>query len=212
MAAMPSPHMLIAALLMAAEPAPTEAARAPTDDGWMATVELGMVIPLLDDTTLGDQLRLFGYELSTPGFRGAVTIDRALLDWLRVGGSVAYDSVSDQRPRDGAEASLTHLTAVVYLQPTLCLSERCRWDGGAYFGFRLAVGGGPTFWSLRGQDTIAAHIMLEPSLLWDLAGSHWGVGLRIGYSLVSQLGIGPLELTTGLTWSPTITTRVMYRW
>ncbi|MCB9737513.1 MAG: hypothetical protein H6745_33455 [Deltaproteobacteria bacterium] len=207
-----APTADVPAVAAPADALPAEASEIPSP--WRLGLELGFGFPLLDDTDLGDQLIRFGYELSEPGFHGAVTFDRAFFSWLRVGGTLVVDTVGTERRgiRDPVETRLTRVTALAYAEATFCIEGHCERDFGIQFGLRLGAGAGPTVWTLRGEATTGAHVVLEPALLWDLMAEHFGVGLRIGYGFVWQSGLGPLDVGTPFIWSPTLAFRVLARW
>lgn len=203
---------LVIAIALVAGIAPRDARADEVPFAWSAMVEVGASFALLDGTALGDQMKAFGYELSAPGFRGTLAVDRKVLDWLRVGGSLSVDTFTAERARDASETRLTRVTWLAYVEPLLCLSTSCRGDDGMFFGLRVAVGAGPTFWALRGETETGAHIMLEPSLVWDIEGDHWGLGVRLGHAFAAQSGLGPMDVGTGFTWMPSIQAQVMVRW
>ena len=108
--------------------------------------------------------------------------------------------------------SLTRITARVHARASLCMVNRCTRDEAAEFGFQLAVGGGLTMWGLRDEVEAAPHLSLEASLQWSVLLGRWGFGLRIGHALLADGDLGPLALSTGVHWSPTLALQVYYRW
>ena len=198
---------------------------APQDPGpdarpWAVLIQGGLQFVLLEGSPLGRQLRAAGYSTDALGPTFGVQVQRFVLDWLVVGGGLDLRHSSGDRANDSFSGSLApndsselwRVAGMVYVQPTMCLQYgSCRRDG-AYFGFQLGVGAGPTWWVLRGHADAAVHVRLEAALIWEADIDDVFLGFRLAHALVWQAGLGPRDLGHPFTWLPATEIRLGYRW
>jgi len=187
---------------------------------WAMWLGGGLTFVLLEDTRLGDQLRDAGYTFDVNGPALSLSIERDVLDWLVVGGTLDLRWVDGERDDAGLSSellprldmSLWRVGAGAYAQATLCLEYRsCNYEG-AFFGALVGASVGPTLWNLRDNTEVALFVRLDLALTWYFAVDHFLLAMRLGHALLWQSGLGPNDLGHGFEWSPTTEIRMGWRW
>ncbi|HRE90048.1 MAG TPA: hypothetical protein PK095_13020 [Myxococcota bacterium] len=208
-----------------ADPATPDVAPAPSTDftdevPWALWLGGGLNLFFLEDTPLSDQLDAAGYTFDGDGPAFSLSLERYVLDWLVVGGTLDLRWTAGERdhPQLTGERlardtmSLTRVGAGAYVQPTLCLLyESCR-DDGIFFGAVLGVAFGPTFWRLRDATELGAFIRFDFALTWYFQVERFLLAMRVGHAMIWQSDLGPDELGHGFEWTPTIELRAGWRW
>lgn len=184
------------------------------DPSWSIAAEVGAEFLLIEDTELGAELTRFGYTPAATGLALGIAVEHALLPWLDVGFGLGWATLSrareDRQPK--TETLFDRFTARAYAQAAYCIIDGCTRDFAIEFGAQLGLGGGATLWSLRGEASAAPHLSLDPALVWNLFADCWGVGVRLSYAFVAVGELGPLALTTALSWTPSVNARIFFRW
>lgn len=187
---------------------------------WALWLGGGLNLFFLEDTPLSDQLLAAGYTFDGSGPTFSLSLERYVLDWLVVGGTLDVRWVEGERDHPELTAqrlpqdtmSLTRVGAGAYVQPTLCLLyESCR-DDGIFFGALLGVAFGPTFWRLRDASELGGFIRFDFALTWYFQIERFLLALRVGHAMIWQSEMGPDDLGHGFEWTPTIEIRAGWRW
>ncbi len=187
---------------------------------WAIWLGAGMTIALLDDTPLGDAIREAGYTFDVNGPALSLSIERDVLDWLIVGGTLDLRWVDGERDNPelsgdllpAVDMSLWRVGAGAYAQATLCLEYNgCRFEG-LYFGALLGASAGPTLWTLRDVTEVGAFVRFDIALTWYFRADAFLIAMRLGHALLWQSEMGPNALGHGFEWTPTVELRTGWRW
>ena len=202
-------------------PAPEQTPAPAPPPLWGAWFSAGPHFFLVEDTRLDNQLAAAGYTLDTMGPALSLSLERYVLDWLIVGGTVDVRWVVGQRDEPGLssqklsalEMSFTRIGAGAYVQPTLCLNDRgdCEREG-ILFGAQLGIATGPTLWTLRDETEVGAFFRFDLALMWFLRVEPIQLGFRIGHAMIWQSDLGPSDLGHPFEWSPSVDLRVGWTW
>ncbi|TNF24965.1 MAG: hypothetical protein EP329_23935 [Deltaproteobacteria bacterium] len=208
------------------EPPPPAEVAAPQDPGtlarpWALLVHGGLTFVALQDTPLGRQLEAADYGNIPGGPTFSIQLQRYVLDWLVVGGGLDLRYASSETQSNdsysGALApnqtsALWRVAASAWVQPTVCLERHSCANEGAFFGFQLGAGFGPTFWTLRDDVEVGWHVRFEAALVWQMGIGDVLLGFRLAHGLAWQSGLGPRNLGSPFVWVPAPDLQLGYRW
>lgn len=198
-------------------PDPTPALARP----WGLWLGYGFHVLILDKTPLGDQLWAAGYEPGGIGTALSLSLERYVLDWLIVGGTLDLRLLDTEREHSALsgtrlprlESSLSRVGVGAYVQPTLCLETwgRCQREG-FLFGLHVGVGAGPTLWTLRDATEAGAFLRFDIGLLWAIHADGFQIALRLLHAFAWQSELGPDRLGHPFEWTPGADLRIGWRW
>ena len=187
---------------------------------WSAWLGGGFTMVMLEQTPIGDQLNAAGYHVDVIGPAFSLSIERHVLDWLVVGGSLDLRWVEGGRDHGQlmgrelpfVDMSFWRVGAGAYVQPTICLLYGgCRNDG-LFFGLLVGMSTGPTLWNLRDATEVGAFFRFDFALSWSIQIERFLLALRVGHAMLWQSDMGPNDLGHGFEWTPTIELRTGWRW
>lgn len=189
----------------------------PTPPVWAAWFSAGFHFVLLEDTPLGEQLSAAGYTLDPTGPTLSLSLERYVLDWLIVGGTLDVRWSGGARNEPGLsnqklpilETTVTRVGAGAYIQPTVCLeyTTNCEREGIVFWAL-LGIGTGPTLWTLRDQTKINTSFRFDLALIWTLRVEPIQLAVRAGHAMIWQSDLGPSDLGHPFRWTPSVDVRV----
>jgi len=187
---------------------------------WALMFHGGMQVNFLEPTPFGEQVAAAGYFFAPIGPSFGVSLQRYVLNWLIVGGTLDARYFSGGRSdsailshRDASSSmGLWRVGGGAYLQPTVCVADGRCVRGGMSLGLQLGVATGPTFWTYRGGTDVGAHLRLVGAFVWEWSFDATLIGIRVVHEGIWQTGMGPRSLGHGASWYPGVDLRVGFRW
>jgi len=193
---------------------------------WTLWLQGGVHFSPLYDNALADQMLASGHEFIGIGPQLGLGLQRYVLEWLAIGGSIDARWMSGGRVRGGVrqrgqrgpvDMAFGRVAGMVFVQPTLHLcwgyeEAPCLRDGGYAFGLQVGLGGGGSWWSLGGETELGAHFRMEAAFVWELHSGPFVLGLRIVNGGTLQSGFGPEGLGHGLAYTAGADMRIGGRW